>query len=170
MTAAEAALEAARLGLFGTIAVGILATVGTLAGTLLGPFLIRKAELNATNAQRRRDELAELIPDVIVKGIAAAATDADAKAVGETLALQAKLGVLLRPDEWQIAAIARIGLLLTESDMSEPDTMPVAARAATILPVWARGEISSAQAAAMFERDTGKKITRVTPDPERKRR
>lgn len=162
LSAAEAALEAARLGLIGTIAVGVLVALTTLIGTLLAPFLIRRSDEKAANAQRRREELVEIVPEVIVKGIRGAGPDASADRLAESLAAHAKLGVLLRPNEWQIAAIAREGLMLGPSE-NGADATKAAGRAAALLPMWARGEITASEAAAMFERDTGKKVTRPTP-------
>lgn len=160
ITAAEAALEAARLGLIGTITVGVLATLGTLAGTLLAPFLIRRSEAKSAAAQRRREELADVIPQVISKGMRGAGPNASADAMVASMEAHARLGVLLRPDEWQIAAIAKDAL---SSGDGSTAAMKSAGAAATLIPMWARGEITSEQAAAIYERDAGKKVTRPTP-------
>ena len=73
----------------------------------------------------------------------------------------ARLGVLLRPDEWQIAAIAKDALSSGDGGTA---AMKSAGVAATVIPMWARGEITSEQAAAIYERDAGKKVTRPTPE------
>lgn len=170
MTAAEVALEAARLGLIGTITVGVLATMGTLAGTLVAPFLIRRSEAKAKFAQQRHDDLAEVIPLLISKGTMGAIPGASVVAMAESLEAHARFGVLLGPKEWQMAAIAREALLAHDAG---PAAMKASGTATALIPMWARGEISSAQAAAIYERDTGTKITRPTPpvtEPESKRR
>lgn len=160
LTAAEAALEAARLGLISTITVGVLATLGTLAGTLLAPFLIRRSEAKSAAAQRRREELADVIPQVISKGMRGAGPNASADAMVASMEAHARLGVLLRPDEWQIAAIAKDGLMSSDGSTAATKSAGVAA---TVIPMWARGEVTSEQAAAIYARDAGKKVTRPTP-------
>ncbi|KZE41584.1 hypothetical protein [Microbacterium sp. T32] len=162
MTAAGAAIEAARLGLIGTIAVGILATLGTLAGTLLAPFLIRRAEIKAADARRRRDEITAIIPDLIRKGTIGARPSASLNELADSVEAHARFAVLLRPDEWQMAIIAEQGLLAPQMNNTG---LSAAGQVAVLLPMWARGEITSAQAAAMFTNETGIAIERrIAPD------
>lgn len=163
ISAAEAALEAARLGLIGTIAVGLIAALTTLIGTMVAPFLIRRSEVKVARDNRRRDELIEIIPDVIVKGIRGTNPNATGDQLADSLSAHAKLGVLLSPGEWQIAAIAREALLVGEGGADRKELIQRAGKASWILPAWARGEMTAAEAAAMFERDTGVKVTRPTP-------
>nr|WP_315267317.1 hypothetical protein [Microbacterium lemovicicum] len=162
MTAAEAALEAARLGLIGTIVVGILATLGTLVGTLLAPFLIRRSEAKAAEASRRREEMVEIIPALVRSGLRAAMAAPELEDVIAPLPLYTKFATLLRPADWQVGNIAlRSFLNLTEDE----DGMQRASVAAEVLPRWARGEIDAAQAAAIFTRDTGLSVgERDIPD------
>lgn len=159
MNAADAALEAARLGLIGTIAVGVLAALTTIAGTVLAPFLVRRSEQKAAEALRRRSELAEVIPEAIETGIRAGKNGSSGGRVARALAAQAKLGVLLGPEEWQIAAIARSGLMPTNE---KPETLRKAVYAAQVITAWARGELTVEEAADIYERRTGVRVGRLT--------
>jgi hypothetical protein len=89
-----------------------------------------------------------------------AGPNASADAMVASMEVHARLGVLLRTDEWQIAAIAKDALSSVDGSTA---AMKSADAAATLIPMWARGEITTEEAPAIYERDTGKKVTRPTP-------
>lgn len=151
VNAAEAALEAARIGMTATIVVGILATIGTITGTVLAPFLVRIYDDRRAKRDSRRDALAEVIPLLIRDGMRAAHPQAKFDYFAALVETQARFAVLLGPDEWQVVRIAEAGLLAPKSTKS-------ASEAAQLIPAWFRGEISPAVAAELYEARTGETL------------
>ena len=60
----------------------MIAALTTMIGTMVAPFLIRRSEVKVACDNRRREELIEIIPDVIVKSI----RGANPNATGDQLA------------------------------------------------------------------------------------
>lgn len=80
--------------------------------------------------------------------------------MGRRLGVATELQLWLSDDEWQVSSIALACLLSTDKDSH----VTVQATASLVLTAWARGEISSERAMAVFTERTGVRITKPTFD------
>lgn len=162
MDAATAAIEAARIAVIGTIVVGVLAMIGTLVGTLVAPFLIRRSDSTQEAERQRVEALREIVPALAEAGTQLRANltgERRDEAVARLYREQTRLEMWLRDEEWPIGRIAQVGFIARGDDPSHSKKFLAAS---VLIAAWARGEITALEAKDRFNREAGVVLAKHT--------
>lgn len=119
----------------------VIGAVVAFAGTIAGPIFLDGRKRRAERETARRDELAQLIPELIEL---LWKPPAEAIALGEAGKLM-RLSVLLNSDE---APIARI--FVGAASPPNRSNVPAQGAIAEVIPDWFRGSITPRQAAERY--------------------
>jgi hypothetical protein len=134
--------------------------IGSLIGTVLAPYVIRKQEQKAADERARRDALRRIIPQLMRYGTLVQASDTlDVPVVAEAMQWVGELNTWLTKDEWSIGRAATLAMLPDPPSVKTGISSKRFAALATALPAWMRQEITTEEAKRYFENVTGEKLT-----------